>query len=267
MAILPTLQYVDFPPRTPSPGLFRTNPVQSRTQNTPYCTRMPPAKDQARAPLPTPQREISPVFTLMPTFSGYLKRTSGRQLLLLVMTNIATFTAAWTFPRTRSDAKPSGIHKYASLSDANKHLNTLQPDATIWSRADKERQPGNVPHRLPFHKPDLAVVDTTWRPRDCIPQVEKHLRSLGSMPLHFTNPQKTDIRRTTTTTELMRNCLQYPVQRSTTTGRLPHSTRTAALSTFSYDSHRIFDINIKSWKKLANTRIPEEAGDSEHATV
>ena len=87
------------------------------------------------------------------------------------------------------------------------------------------------------------------------------------MPLHFTNPQKTDIRRTTTTTELLRNCLQYPVQRSTTTGRLPHSTRTAALSTFSYDSHITFDINIKSWKKLANTRIPEEAGDSEHATV
>jgi hypothetical protein len=48
---------------------------------------------------------------------------------------------------------------------------------------------------------------------------------------------------------------------------LPHSTRTAVLSTFSYESHRIYDINLKSLKKLANPRIPEEAGDSEHATV
>ena len=160
------------PPRTPNPGLFRFNPVQSRTQNSLYCPRMPPAKDQARAPLPTPQREISPVFTLMPILSGYLKRTSGRLMLLLVMTNIATFIAALTFPRTRSDAKPLGIHNYASPSDANNHFNTLQPAATVWSRADKERQPRTVPHRLPFHKPDLAVVDTAWRPRDCIPQVE-----------------------------------------------------------------------------------------------
>jgi hypothetical protein len=66
---------------------------------------MPPAKDKAIAPLPTPQREISPLFTLMPILSGYFKRTSGRQPLLLVMTYIATFIAAWTFPRTRSDVK------------------------------------------------------------------------------------------------------------------------------------------------------------------
>jgi hypothetical protein len=67
---------------------------------------MPPAKDQTRVPLSTPQREISRVFTLMPILSGYIKRTGGRQLLLLVLTNIATFTVAWTFLRTRSDAKP-----------------------------------------------------------------------------------------------------------------------------------------------------------------
>jgi hypothetical protein len=115
---------------------------------------MPPGKDQAKAPLPTPQREISPVFTLMPILSGYLKRTSGIQLMLLVMTNIATFTAVWTFPMTRSDAKPSGIHNYASPSDANNHLNNMQPAAIVWPRADKERQHGTVTHRLPFHKPD-----------------------------------------------------------------------------------------------------------------
>jgi len=55
---------------------------------------MPSAKDQAIVPLPTPQGEISHVFTLMSILSGYLKRTSGIQLLLLVMTNIATFIAA-----------------------------------------------------------------------------------------------------------------------------------------------------------------------------
>jgi hypothetical protein len=65
----------------------------------------------------------------------------------------------------------------------------------------------------------------------------------------------------------MRNCLQYPVQRSTTAGRLPHSTRTAVFSTFSYESHRIYDINIKSLKKLANPKIPEASGDLEHDTV
>jgi hypothetical protein len=78
-----------------------------------------------------PQREISLVFTLVPILSGYFKRTSGRQLLLLVMTNIATLIAAWTFRRTRSDGKPSRIHNYASPSDANNHLNTLQPIATV----------------------------------------------------------------------------------------------------------------------------------------
>jgi hypothetical protein len=55
---------------------------------------MPPAKDQAIALLPTPQREISPVFIPMPILSGDLKRTSGRQLMLLIMIYIATFHAA-----------------------------------------------------------------------------------------------------------------------------------------------------------------------------
>ena len=151
----------NFPPRTPNPVFFRTNPVQSRAQNTLYCPRMPPAKVQAIAPLPTPQREISPVFTLVPILSGYFKRTSGRQLLLLVMTYIATFIAAWTFPRTRSDAKPAGIHSHASTSDAIISSNTLQPVATVWLRTGKERQPQVVLHRLPFHRPEPAVVVTT----------------------------------------------------------------------------------------------------------
>jgi hypothetical protein len=90
--------------------------------------------------------------------------------------------------------------------DANIPLNTLQPAATVWLRASKERQPEIVLHRLSFHMPEPTVVATTWRPRDCFPQVEKHLRSLGTMPLlHFTNPQKIDTQWTKATTEFMRN--------------------------------------------------------------
>jgi hypothetical protein len=112
----------------------------------------------------------------------------------------------------------------------------MQLVATVWPRAGKERQPETVLHRVPFHMPEPAVVATTWHPHDCIPQVEKYLRSLGTMPpLHFTNPQKIDIQRTKATTEFLRNRLKYPIQRSTSTNKLPHSTLTAAFSTISYD--------------------------------
>jgi len=57
---------------------------------------MPPAKDQAKAPLLTSQKEISPALTSIPILSGYFKRTSGRHLMLLVMTYIATTIAVWT---------------------------------------------------------------------------------------------------------------------------------------------------------------------------
>ncbi len=69
------------------------------------------------------------------------------------------------------------------------------------------------------------------------------------------------------TTEFLQDRLQYLVQRSTTTGKLPHSTRTAVFNTLSYESNRNYDIKLKSLKKLANPRTPGEAGDSEHATV
>ena len=65
--------------------------ISDRVLTWKVCPRMPPAKDQTRVPLSTPQREISRVFTLMPILSGYIKRTGGRQLLLLILTNIATF--------------------------------------------------------------------------------------------------------------------------------------------------------------------------------
>jgi len=132
--------------------------------------------------------EISLVFILMPILSGYFKRTSGRQQIIFGMTYIATFIAAWTFPMTRSDSKPARIHNHASSSDANILLNTLHPVVTFWPRAGKERQHETVLHRLPVHMPELAVVATTWRLRDCVAQVKKHLTSLGTLPLlHFTN--------------------------------------------------------------------------------
>jgi len=59
---------------------------------------MPPAKDMAEVPLPSPQREISPVFTTMPRFSGSYQRTSSKYRRLLAIIHIATFTAARTFP-------------------------------------------------------------------------------------------------------------------------------------------------------------------------
>ena len=76
--------------------------------------------------------------------SGYFKRTSGREMLLLVMTYITTFIATQTFPRTRSDAKPAEIHSYASTLDANISLNTMQFAATDWLLQGKERQPQTV---------------------------------------------------------------------------------------------------------------------------
>jgi len=59
---------------------------------------MPPANDQAKVSLPSPQREIYTVFTAMPRFSGSYQRTSIKHRLLLAMIYIATLTAAMTFP-------------------------------------------------------------------------------------------------------------------------------------------------------------------------
>jgi len=185
------------------------------------------------------------------------------------MTYIATFIAAWTFPRTRSDANPAEIHNHAFTSDTIISLNTLQPAATVWLRAGQERQPQIVLHQLPFYKPEPAVVVTTWRPRDCNPQVDKHLRSYGIMPqTHLQNPQHSTIQRTEAIVHLWQDRLQYTVRRRfVTIGRILH-TRPAAITLLIYETHKIYDTyNIKSAKYLANHRIPGEAKAPHPATV
>jgi hypothetical protein len=64
---------------------------------------MPPAKDQTKVTLPSPQREISSVFTTMPRFNSSYQRTSNKHRLLLAIIYIATLTAARNFPWTPGD--------------------------------------------------------------------------------------------------------------------------------------------------------------------
>ncbi len=99
---------------------------------------MPPAKDKAKLPLPTPQRKISPVFTTMPRFSGSYQRTSTKHRLLLAMIYIATLTAARTFPWTACDPQMVGIPYHNTILEINVSETTMQPDATVWLSKDKE---------------------------------------------------------------------------------------------------------------------------------
>ncbi len=126
---------------SPNPGFFRIYPVQSRTQKHCHCPRMPPAKDQAKVPLPTPQREMSHVFTTMPRFSGNYQRTSIKHRLLLAMIYIATLTAARTFLWTTCDPQLTGISYHITISEINVSKITMQPAAMAWLSEDRERQP------------------------------------------------------------------------------------------------------------------------------
>jgi hypothetical protein len=78
---------------------------------------MPPAKDQAIEPLPSPHRKRFPVFTPMPTFSGSYQRTSSTQQLLHVITNIATIIAVWTILGTRRDELSVRFHSGSTNSN------------------------------------------------------------------------------------------------------------------------------------------------------
>jgi hypothetical protein len=185
----------------------------------------------------------------MPNLSGYFKRTSGKQLMMLVMTHIETFIAAKTFPRTRSDAKLARIHIHASSPYANISSKTSRSAATVWLRAGKERQPETAIHRLPFHMPEPDVFVATWRPRECIPRVKTHLKSYGIMPqTHLQN-----IHRTEAIVQLWQDRLQYTVRRHVTTGKLMHNTRPAVFTLLNYEIHIIYDkYNLKSANNLAN---------------
>jgi hypothetical protein len=130
----------------------------------------------------------------------------------------------------RSDVKQARIHIHAYSLDANISTNASQFNATVWLRAGKERQPETALHQFPFHMPKLAVVVTTWRPRDCIPRVE-HLRSYDIMPqTHSQNTPQATIQRTNATVQLWQDRLHYTVRRPMTTGRLLYNTRPAAFN-------------------------------------
>ena len=168
-----TLHLVDITQRirTPNPGFFRTNPVQSRTQNTFYCLRMPIAKDQAIAPLPSPQRDISHVFIPVPTFSGNHQRTSIIQQLLHVTTYTATIIAVWTIVWTRRDAHSARFHR-GSTHPSTKHSITItQLVAVVRRCAVEDCQHPTTRHRTSVHMPEPTVVQTISRPYNCISQV------------------------------------------------------------------------------------------------
>jgi hypothetical protein len=123
-------------------------------------------------PLPSPQREISPLLTTMPRFNGIYQRTSNKHRWLLAIIHIATFTAAKTFPWTPCDPHLAVIPYHITISEIIVPEITMQPTATVWLSEDKGRQPTTVPHRLHVHTPEPAVDRTIWRPRDCIPRLK-----------------------------------------------------------------------------------------------
>jgi hypothetical protein len=94
---------------------------------------MPPAKDHARAPLPSTQLEIFPVLTSMPTLKSYLKRTTGRKQLPHKTIYIATILVAWTFTWARQGTQE--IHIIPPCFSKKYSHNILQPAAAKWLRA------------------------------------------------------------------------------------------------------------------------------------
>jgi len=100
---------------------------------------MPPAENKARAPLPTPQWEISSVFTPMPIFSGHLKRTSGQRRLMPKIIYIATILAALALIGERQDTQAAGSFILSFCYMKKKSSTTLQLAASVWLRAAQER--------------------------------------------------------------------------------------------------------------------------------
>ncbi len=101
----------------------------------------------ATEPPHSPHREISPVSTPLPIFSGSLKKTSSIQQLLLIVIFIATFTAMTlrnnACPR-RDCTNQVEIHHYTSCYMHYNHFATQHQAATSRLSADTERQP--IPH-------------------------------------------------------------------------------------------------------------------------
>jgi hypothetical protein len=175
---------------------------------------MPPAKDQAKVSLPSPQRKISHVFTTMPRFSGSYQRTSIKHRLLLAIIYIATLTAATIFPWTLGDPQMAGIPYHIINSKIIDSEITMQPAATVWLSEDKERLLETVLHQLPVHGPEPAIAHTIWRPRDCSPKVETTPRPYGIMPTkQYPCTHQAGIHSTEAATEPLQDLTQSPVQR------------------------------------------------------
>ena len=129
----------------------------------------------------------------------------------------------------------------------------MHPAATVWLSEDKARQPATVPHRLHVHRPEPAVARTIWRPRDCIPKAEIHLRPYGTKPHnHPTNRQQAATQWAKATSELLQDRQQSPVRRSTTDAYhtwLSHSSKNSLTSiTSTHYMHYIYNIVMQKPK-------------------
>ena len=135
-------------------------------------------------------------------------------------------------------------HSDITISEINISETTKQPVATVRLSEDKERQLITAIHRLPVlpvHSPEPAVAHTTWRPRDCIPKVEIHLRPYGIMPhTHFSNLLQTVTPREAVTPGLLQHQPHPSVRRSTTFAHhteLLHSSQNTATPITSINMH------------------------------
>jgi len=171
---------------------------------------MPPAQDHVIVPFLSPQREISPAFTPMPSFSGYLKRTSGIQEMLLTTLYIVTVIAVWTSTWTRQDTQVAGIPCHFTCIVHNIPTTATQSTAADWLRVNQERQLETDIHGHPVHMPVTATTFTSLRCRNCTPRVGIHQKHYGTMPhTYFPSTKHPTAQRTTTTTGLTQDRIQY----------------------------------------------------------
>ena len=143
---------------------------------------MPPAKDHAKAPLPSTQREITPVLTTMPTFSGSHQQTSTIEQTMHVLTHTATIIAVGAILWTRRDTHSARFQCGSTQSSTQHAITSLHFAATIRLRAVEDCRRQTARYRSPVHMPEPATTHTIWRPCDCIPHVEATPRPYGIMP-------------------------------------------------------------------------------------
>ena len=134
-------------------------------------------------------------------------------------------------------------------------------------RAKMERHLETDLPRHPVHNPIIATTFTSLRCRECTPKVGIHQRSYGTMSHTYVSSTKHPaVLRTTTTTELTHDRLQYD-HIYTTTHKLRTDTRSADLTFLNTQESTKICITINPHKKIDPHMKREETESRQPAII